>query len=100
MQNFSIFEITDVEEIRQWSTELEHSQKKEALKSLENENVHSEAMHYFQIGDRHFIAGIMCGDDIKSTDMEMQVNKKHREILQRAKKGKIKSELLYLLERE
>lgn len=95
--HINVFEITDQKPLLKWGKELMGPRREEALNTLQQEGIKMEGMYSFMLEGRHFIIGIMIGDDITSADNTREINKKHTKILKKVKKSKVPTEVLYSL---
>ena len=100
MHNFVVFEITEAATLRKWGKRLMGELHDEAIAEIKKEGLLLEAMHYFHVDERHFIAGISVNNPRATTaepDMRKAINRTHREKLALVKKCKIPTEVVYEL---
>ena len=70
-----------VEHWRQWCNLLATEYKKEAIETLQEENLTYESFSIFSINGQHYTIGMTEGD-AKPANMERELNQKHKTIKQ------------------
>lgn len=71
----------------------------EAIESIKREGISEEQVFYLELDGKKYLAFYMVGDMLPA-DMTMEVNKKHKEVLNAISVKNTEAELLYSMETE
>lgn len=91
-----VYKVTNKKTLLNWGKELKQ-RKKEALQTLEEENVLAENITLFEVNGETYGVGIMVGNKggIKKPNMNRKINKKHFKVLRESVGKPIKVKEVY-----
>lgn len=95
-KHFVLKEITDDKPVKQWARELMGTRHEEAVESIKRENVSEEQVFSLELNGKKYLAFYMVGEMLPA-DMSMEVNQKHKEVMNLVSVQNIEGELLYSL---
>ena len=81
--------------MREWGKKLMTEYLDEARETLKEENSTREFFYIFRIEDKYYGAANMEGDNIIPSNLNRELNRKHREILKECTEGTIELEDIY-----